>query len=108
LIKRKNPPYGWAIPGGFVDYGESLESAAIREAQEETSMNVELSYQLGAYSDPLRDPRFHTITVVFVAKGKGEPKAGDDAGDVGVFYKSSLPKPIAFDHEKILEDYFRK
>ncbi|MFC1884260.1 NUDIX domain-containing protein [Thermodesulfobacteriota bacterium] len=108
LIKRKNPPYGWAIPGGFVDYGESLESAALREAREETSMNVELSYQLGAYSDPLRDPRFHTITVVFVAKGKGIPRAGDDAGDVGVFYESSLPEPIAFDHEKILKDYFRK
>ena len=73
LIKRKNPPTGWALPGGFVDYGESLESAAIREAEEETSLKVELLYQLGAYSDPKRDPRRHTISVVFVARATGEP-----------------------------------
>ena len=108
LIKRKNPPHGWAMPGGFVDYGESVESAALREAEEETSMKVELLYQLGAYSDPSRDPRFHTISVVFVAKGKGEPKARDDARDAGIFFRTSLPEPLAFDHKKILEDYFEK
>lgn len=108
LIKRKNPPHGWAIPGGFVDYGESLESAAKREAEEETSMKVGLLYQLGAYSDPARDPRFHTISVVFVAKGEGEPVANDDAKEAGIFFKGSLPEPLVFDHKKILEDYFKK
>jgi len=108
LIKRKNPPYGWAIPGGFVDYGESLESAAVREALEETSLEVELLYQLGAYSNPMRDPRHHTISVVFVAKANGEPEAADDAKDVGIFTSSSLPSKMAFDHEKIIQDYFEK
>jgi len=108
LIKRKNPPYGWAIPGGFVDYGESLESAAVREALEETSLEVELLYQLGAYSNPMRDPRHHTISVVFVAKATGEPEAADDAKDVGIFTSSSLPSKMAFDHEKIIQDYFEK
>ena len=108
LIKRKNPPYGWALPGGFVDYGESLESAAIREAKEETGLDVKLKYQLGAYSDPSRDPRFHTISVVFVAIAKGRPKAGDDAKSIGIFYRNSIPKDLAFDHAKILDDYFKK
>ncbi len=109
LIKRKNPPYGWAIPGGFVDYGESLEHAAIREAKEETGLEVQLKYQLGAYSDPSRDPRFHTISVVFVAVAKnGKPKAGDDAKEIGIFHKDSIPEDIAFDHSKILKDYFKK
>ncbi len=108
LIKRKNPPFGWAIPGGFVDYGESLESAALREAREETGLDVELLYQLGAYSDPERDPRHHTISVVFVARATGEPKAADDAEDVGVFDPNSLPEQLAFDHAKILQDYFEK
>ena len=108
LIQRKNPPYGWALPGGFVDYGESLEEAAIREAKEETSLNVELISQLGAYSDPDRDPRQHNISVVFVArnKGKGKPAASDDALEVGIFDADSLPKELAFDHSKILKDYF--
>jgi len=106
LIKRKNPPFGWALPGGFVDYGESLESAALREAKEETSLSVELLYQLGAYSDPARDPRHHTISVVFVGRASGEPKACDDAEDVGVFHRDSLPGQLAFDHGKILRDYF--
>jgi ADP-ribose pyrophosphatase YjhB (NUDIX family) len=108
LIKRKNPPFGWALPGGFVDYGESLESAAVREAREETCLDVKLLYQLGAYSDPERDPRHHTISVVFVARATGEPKAADDAQDIGVFDQNSLPEQLAFDHAKILQDYFEK
>jgi len=109
LIKRRNPPLGWALPGGFVDYGESLEAAAKREAQEETSLKVELLYQLGAYSDPGRDPRFHTITVVFVAKpGGGQLKAADDAKEIGIFTRHTLPENIAFDHAQILKDYFER
>jgi ADP-ribose pyrophosphatase YjhB (NUDIX family) len=108
LINRKNPPHGWAIPGGFVDYGESLESAARREAKEETSLSIELLYQLGAYSDPARDPRHHTISVVFVASAEGTPRAGDDALEVGLFDQYNLPAPLAFDHDQILEDYFRQ
>ena len=108
LIKRKNPPFGWALPGGFVDYGESLESAAKREAEEETSLKVELLYQLGAYSDPSRDPRHHTISVVFVGRATGMPKAADDAIDVGIFDRHSLPNPMAFDHKEILRDYFKR
>jgi ADP-ribose pyrophosphatase YjhB (NUDIX family) len=108
LIKRKNPPFGWALPGGFVNYGESLESAALREAEEETSLKVELRYLLGAYSDPARDPRHHTISVVFVVRGKGEPRAADDAEDIGIFDLNSLPRRLAFDHEKILKDYSEK
>ena len=108
LIKRKNPPFGWALPGGFVDYNESLESAALREAEEETSLKVKLLYQLGAYSDPARDPRHHTISVVFVAMAKGEPKAGDDATAVCIYHPESLPDELAFDHSKILQDYFKR
>ena len=108
LIERKNPPFGWALPGGFVDYGESLESAALREALEETSLEVELRYQLGTYSDPARDPRHHTISVVFVASATGEPRAADDAKEVGIFGRNSLPQQLAFDHGKILQDYFEK
>jgi ADP-ribose pyrophosphatase YjhB (NUDIX family) len=108
LIKRKNPPHGWALPGGFVDYGETLEAAAIREAREETCLDVALSYQLGAYSDPSRDPRHHTISVVFVAKAFGKPMAADDAEEVGIFNSDTLPEPLVFDHEKILRDYFKK
>jgi ADP-ribose pyrophosphatase YjhB (NUDIX family) len=108
LIRRRNPPMGWAIPGGFVDYGESLESAAVRESKEETSLSVRLRYQLGAYSDPARDPRHHTVSVVFVAKAEGSPRAGDDAGEIGIFQRNALPDPLAFDHRKILEDYFNR
>ena len=108
LINRKNLPRGWALPGGFVDYGESLESAAVREALEETALKVDLIYQLGAYSDPKRDPRHHTISVVFVARAAGEPRAHDDAKDVDIFYRDSLPQHLAFDHRKILQDYFNK
>ena len=106
LIKRKNPPFGWALPGGFVDYGESLEASAVREAKEETSLDVTLVSEFGAYSEPDRDPRMHTITVVFIAKAEGEPQAADDAAEIGIFYKDTLPEKLAFDHGSILQDYF--
>ena len=108
LIKRKNFPFGWALPGGYVDYGESLESAAIREAKEETCLEVDLRYQLGAYSDPSRDPRQHNISIVFVARASGTPQAADDAKEVGVFDFHAIPDPLAFDHKKILQDYFQR
>ncbi len=107
LIQRANPPYGWALPGGFVDYGESLESSAIREAKEETSLEVTLQEQFHTYSDPDRDPRHHTITTVFIGKGIGTLKPADDAKRVGVFTRNHLPEPIVFDHRKIIGDYFR-
>lgn len=106
LIERKNPPHGWALPGGFVDWGESLEEAAVREAKEETSLDVDLIRQFHAYSDPSRDPRHHTITVVFVAWTDGVPKARDDAANLGIFTRNTLPSPIVFDHAAILDDYF--
>ena len=106
LIERKNPPHGWAIPGGFVDYGESLEQAAAREAKEETSLDVELIRQFHTYSDPDRDPRFHTVSTVFIARASGTPRAADDAAEIAVFAKDSLPEPLCFDHAKILDDYF--
>ena len=106
LIKRKNPPYGWALPGGFVDYGETLEHAAVREAKEETSLQVKLVSVLGAYSDPKRDPRHHTISYVFIARSRGKAKASDDAAEIGIFDRDSLPGELAFDHDKILQDYF--
>ncbi len=107
LIERKNPPHGWAMPGGFVDYGESLEDSAMREAKEETSLDVDLTEQFHTYSDPNRDPRHHTITTVFIAKATGTPRAQDDAKSLGIFTEDTLPQPLAFDHAKILDDYFR-
>ncbi len=106
LIKRKNPPYGWAIPGGFVDYGESIERAAIREAEEETALKVDLIRQFHTYSDPLRDPRHHTISTVFIASASGEPEGRDDAAEAAVFSKDEIPEQMAFDHRIIIEDYF--
>lgn len=108
LIKRKNPPFGWAIPGGFVDYGETLENAAIREAKEETSLDITLIRQFHTYSEPSRDPRHHTISTVYIARAKGVPVASDDAKEAKIFKDmDSLPEEIAFDHRKILEDFFR-
>ena len=109
LIERKNPPRGWALPGGFVDYGESFEEAARREALEETGLEVELLYLLGAYSDPDRDPRQHNVSVVYVARpaGGSAPSAGSDAAGVGLFGPDNLPE-LAFDHDKILSDYFAR
>ena len=107
LVRRRNPPWGWAIPGGFVEVGESLEEAAVREALEETGLRVRLKCQMHTYSAPDRDPRFHTITTVFVAEAEGSPEAGDDAAETGVFGEDGLPRDLAFDHRRILEDYFR-
>ena len=105
LIKRKNPPYGWALPGGFVDYGESLEEAAIREAEEETSLLISDLQLVGCYSDPARDGRMHTISTVFAAVACGTPIAKDDATEVGIFTLQNLPKQLCFDHRKILDDF---
>jgi ADP-ribose pyrophosphatase YjhB (NUDIX family) len=107
LIKRKNPPHGWALPGGFVDYGETLENAVRRESKEETGLTIEFVRQFHTYSDPKRDPRHHTVSTIFIAKASGTPIAADDAQDVGIFTEETLPNEIAFDHRKILEDYFR-
>ena len=106
LIKRKNPPAGWAIPGGFVDYGETLEEAAVREMKEETSLDINLGRQFHTYSNPDRDPRHHTVSTIFIATATGTPEAADDAIDIGIFTKDNLPEDIAFDHRQILEDYF--
>ena len=107
LIERKNPPFGWALPGGFVDVGESLEDAAVREAKEETSLDVMLIEQFHAYSDPNRDLRFHTVSMVFIATGVGELKGQDDAHRAEVFTLDTLPATIAFDHRQVINDYFR-
>jgi 8-oxo-dGTP diphosphatase len=106
LIERKNPPHGWALPGGFVDYGESLEQAAVREAKEETSLDVELVEQFHSYSDPGRDPRHHTISTVFIAAAEGAPRGQDDARAAAIFREDNLPAAIVFDHPRILRDYF--
>ena len=106
LIERKNEPFGWAIPGGHVDYGESLEECAVRESKEETSLNIQLIKQFHTYSNPKRDPRSHKISTVYIAKATGKPKANDDAKNAGIFTKDNLPE-LVFDHKKILGDYFK-
>ncbi|MEW6601109.1 MAG: NUDIX hydrolase [Nitrospirota bacterium] len=108
LIKRKNPPPGWAIPGGFVDYGETLEAAVIREAKEETGLDIKIIRQFHTYSDPNRDPRHHTVTTMFIASATGTPVAADDAKEAGIFTRYTLPSDLAFDHRQVLEDYFSK
>lgn len=105
LIERKNPPHGWALPGGFVDYGEAFADAARREAAEETGLEVTLTLQFHTYSDPKRDARQHTASTVFIATADGLPVAADDAKDAGVFAEGTLP-PLVFDHNRILRDYF--
>jgi len=107
LTRRRTPPPGWAIPGGFIDDGERAEDAARREMREELGVDVELVTLLGVYSDPARDPRGHTISTVYVGRANDRPRAGDDAADAGVFRRDTLPTPLAFDHARILEDYFR-
>jgi ADP-ribose pyrophosphatase YjhB (NUDIX family) len=107
LVERANPPFGWALPGGFVEIGESCEEAAVREVKEETCLDLFDLRQFRVYSDPKRDPRFHTATVVFSAKGKGTLAAASDAKNIGLYLPSEFP-PLAFDHQKILKEYFAK
>ncbi len=104
LIKRKNPPYGWALPGGFVEVGESVETAVRREALEETGLELDDLELVGVYSDPARDPRFHTASVVFRARSQGHPVGQDDAAEARIFSPDALPDPIAFDHLRIITD----
>lgn len=106
LIERQNEPYGWAIPGGFVDYGESIETAAIREAEEEVSLKVELIEQFYVYSDPHRDSRQHTLAIAFIANAKGKPVAADDAKNLGMFNQWNMPRNLCFDHDQIMQDYW--
>jgi 8-oxo-dGTP diphosphatase len=105
LVERQNEPFGWAIPGGFIDEGETVEQAARREAKEETGLDVSLVELLGVYSDPKRDPRQHTMSVVYVATATGAAIAGDDAKALQLFSPSDLPHPLCFDHAQILQDY---
>ncbi len=105
LIRRARPPLGWALPGGFVDEGEPLHDAAVREAKEETGLTVDLSEQFFTYSDPKRDPRKHTISTVFIGWAEGEPKGGDDAAEARAFKLDELPQDLCFDHGQIVADY---
>ncbi len=107
MVRRANPPLGWALPGGFVDVGETLEAAAVREAGEETGLAVTLEEQFHTYSDPARDPRRHTLSTVFLARAAGEPRGGDDAAEARAFGWDALPSPIVFDHREILADVRR-
>ncbi len=107
LVERRFPPHGWALPGGFVDYGETVEQAAAREAMEETSLQLDGLRQFRVYSDPHRDPRRHTISTVFTARGRGVPQAADDARALVLADPRQLPEPMAFDHRRIIADYLQ-
>ncbi len=105
LIMRKNEPVGWALPGGFVDEGEPLHVACVREVKEETGLNVDLSEQFFTYSDPTRDPRKHTVSTVYIGRAEGEPSGSDDAAEAKAFALDELPRKLCFDHATILSDY---
>ncbi len=107
LIKRKYPPFGWALPGGFVNTGETVEQAAQREAFEETGLRIENMWLLGVYSDPQRDHRFHSVSIVFVADAEGKPAGADDAEEARVFTNDNLPQDIVFDHAEIISDFYQ-
>ncbi len=104
LIERRHPPLGWVIPGGFVDYGESVEAAARREAREEVSLDITLQELLYVYADPTRDPRQHTLSTVFIATARGTPQAADDAKAAHIVPMDQLPAALCFDHQQILAD----
>lgn len=107
LVKRRHPPFGWALPGGFVEVGETVEQAVVREAFEETGLKISRLWLVGVYSDPSRDSRFHTCGVVFGADSDGEPVGADDAMEAKVFNEESFPDDIAFDHRRIIDDFLR-
>ena len=109
IIQRKYEPIGYALPGGFVDVGESVEDAVVREMREEISLDVEIEHLLGVYSDPTRDKRFHTVSVVYVCRAYGEPQGADDAKEAKVYTLDEVPlQELVFDHQKILQDYLKR